>query len=172
MDLKSLLITCVYRQLNLMKKIAFKPSDVTAEVRVSVCPGRVQGLGRGYVMPSSYSHWKQAHSLSRFRRDLCTQHLQSVCFYTERLGINLDLWDVETKEWGAGSGSLFVECPQGPQGPGGEWVYYVNNHLSLFKSFNFIVRTHQRNMQIRACCNAFIWPRRFSKSSLLLRKSP
>lgn len=69
-------------------------------------------------------------------------------------------------------------CPGSPRhlrsggGEPREWCFCVNNHLSLFKSFSFIVHKHQRNMQIRARWNAFIWPRMFSKSSLLLSKSP
>lgn len=73
---------------------------------------------------------------------------------------------------GGGPGSLCAACPTGSTDGREAAQLRQQSHLSLFKSFGFIVRKHHRNMQIRARRNAFAGPRVFSKSCLLFRKSP
>lgn len=136
-------------------------------------PGRVWGPGGRCVWLSSGCTKSRGHMYVMTREGVCALNIYKTCISIQRVWVSARTsWKGKMKEQGGVSGSLCARVSPKLHGSGGEPFFCVNNHLSLFKSFSFIVHKHQRNMQIRACWNAFIWPRMFSKSSLLLRKSP
>lgn len=75
------------------------------------------------------------HAHCHSSEEICTLSTDSL--RVPRRGVWVSPWTREMQGWRSGMPVLeaCVQCPRGTS-LGGEWVYCVNSHLSLFKSFN------------------------------------